>query len=86
MSKLSTPAPATAPHVDPLVEPSSQPPLTRVLTTVLRSREFSILLVLLLVVAAATAKTPSFLFSSNSWRDLLLTPSLLLLLAVARPS
>lgn len=47
-----------------------------------RSREFSILLVLLLVIAAATVDTPSFLFSSTSWRDLLLTPSILLLLAV----
>ena len=39
---------------------------------------------LLLVVAAATVKTPSFLFSANSWRDLLLTPSILLLLAVGQ--
>jgi rhamnose transport system permease protein len=38
--------------------------------------------VFILVVAAATAKTPSFLFSSNSWRDLLLTPAIFVLLAV----
>ncbi|HET6668348.1 MAG TPA: ABC transporter permease [Intrasporangium sp.] len=44
----------------------------------------SILLVLLLVIAAATVKTPSFLFSGNSWRDLLLTPSILMLLAVGQ--
>jgi rhamnose transport system permease protein len=44
----------------------------------------SILLVLLLVIAAATASTPSFLFSNNGWRDLLLTPSMLLLLAVGQ--
>lgn len=44
----------------------------------------SILLVLLLVIAAATIKTPSFLFSSNSWRDLLITPSILLLLAAGQ--
>ena len=37
----------------------------------------SIALVLLLVIAAATVKTPSFLFSANSWRDLLLTPAIL---------
>ena len=39
---------------------------------------------LLLVIAAATIKTPTFLFSANSWRDLLLTPSILLLLAVGQ--
>lgn len=52
--------------------------------TVVRSREASILLVLLLVIAAATVKSPSFLFSANSWRDLLLTPSVLLLLAAGQ--
>ena len=36
------------------------------------------------MVTAATIKTPNFLFSSNSWRDLLLTPSILLLLAVGQ--
>ena len=67
-----------------LVEPSSQPFAKRAFDTVVRSREMSILLVLLLIIAAATIKTPSFLFSSNSWRDLLLTPSILLLLAVGQ--
>lgn len=56
----------------------------RALATVVRSRETSILLVLLLVVAAATATTPAFLFSSTGWRDLLLTPSILVLLAVGQ--
>jgi rhamnose transport system permease protein len=67
-----------------LVNPSSQSPLRRAVTTVLRSREIAIVLVLLVVIAAATVKTPSFLFSSNSWRDLLLTPSILILLAVGQ--
>ena len=71
-------------HHSLLVEPSSQSPLQRAVNTVIRSREFSILIVLLLVIVAATVKTPSFLFSSNSWRDLLLTPFLLLLLAVGQ--
>jgi len=61
-------------HEAALVHPSSQSPLRRAVTTVIRSREASIMLVLLLVIAAATVKTPSFLFSSNSWRDLLLNP------------
>ncbi len=50
----------------------------------MKSREASILLVLVLVVAAATITSPSFLLSSNSWRDLLLTPSILLLLAAGQ--
>jgi rhamnose transport system permease protein len=70
--------------VERLVEPSRQSPARRALSNLLRSRELSILLVLLAVVAAATVKTPTFLFSSNSWRDLLLTPSILLLLAAGR--
>ncbi len=67
-----------------LVEPSRQSPFARGVNTVLRSREMSILLVLLLVIAAATFTTPSFLFSPTGWRDLLLTPAILLLLAVGQ--
>jgi rhamnose transport system permease protein len=65
-----------------LVAPSRQKPARRLISTVLGSRESAIALVLLLLVAAATVKTQSFLFSSNSWRDLLLTPAILILLAV----
>ena len=67
-----------------LVAPSQLSPGRRAFETVVRSREASILLVLVLVIAAATIKSPSFLFSSNSWRDLLLTPSVLLLLAAGQ--
>ena len=67
-----------------LVEPSAISPARRILGGLLRARETSILLVLLLVIAVATIKNPSFLFSSDSWRDLLLTPSLLMLLAVGQ--
>src|SRR5690348_15589541 len=74
----------TAHDVERLVAPSSQSRGRRALDTVIRSREASILLVLLLVIAAATAKTSTFLFSSNSWRDLLLAPSILLLLAAGQ--
>ena len=88
MSGVSTntgpPAGGTEEHHSLLVEPSRQSPLQRAVNTVVRSREMSILVVLLLVVAAATVKTPSFLFSANSWRDLLLTPAILLLLAVGQ--
>ena len=84
MSHVPTELPQPSDELLHLVSPSSETPLRRAVTTLVRSREFSILVVLLLVIAAATIKTPSFLFSSNSWRDLLLTPFLLLLLAVGQ--
>lgn len=49
-----------------------------------RARETGILVAVLLVVLAATLKNPSFLFSSDGWRDLLLTPSILVLVAVGQ--
>ncbi|MEV7610079.1 ABC transporter permease [Microbacterium sp. NPDC089320] len=49
-----------------------------------RAREFGILAALVLVVIAATIKNPAFLFSSDGWRDLLLTPSILMLVAVGQ--
>ncbi|MEQ7847421.1 ABC transporter permease [Nocardioides kribbensis] len=67
-----------------LVEPSSVPPARRLLGTLLRSREMAVLTVLLLLVALTTASSSSFLFSSGGWRDLLLTPSILLVLAVGQ--
>ena len=51
---------------------------------VLRSRELSIFLVLVAVVVLATTKNNSFLFSSDGWRNFLLNPSILLLLAVGQ--
>ncbi len=67
-----------------LVEPSALSPGRRALTTVVRSRELSIFLVLLAVIVVATAKNDSFLFSSDGWRNFLLNPSILLLLAVGQ--
>lgn len=67
-----------------LTAPSRVSPARRALTTVLRSREIAIAAVLVAVVLVATAKIDTFLFSNNGWRDLLLTPSILLLLAVGQ--
>lgn len=67
---------------DVLVRPSRRDPVRRALGGVLRSREAAIALVLVLVVVAATVKTPTFVFSQDGWRDLFLSPSLLLLLAI----
>ncbi|MEZ3160396.1 ABC transporter permease [Microbacterium sp. BWT-B31] len=49
-----------------------------------RAREFGILIALAIVIAAATIKNPAFLFSNDGWRDLLLTPSILVLVAVGQ--
>ncbi|MEO6510490.1 MAG: ABC transporter permease, partial [Nocardioides sp.] len=69
---------------DLLVEPSRQSRGQRALSTVLRSRELSIALVLLLIVVAATTKRHTFVFSHDGWRDTLLAPSILLLLAIGQ--
>ena len=49
-----------------------------------RARETSILIALVLVIVVATVRNPTFLFSSDGFRDLLLTPSILLLVAVGQ--
>ena len=67
-----------------LVAPSRLSPVQRFVSTVLRSREVAVAGVLVAVVLLTTLKSPDFLFSSNGWRDLLLTPSILLLLAVGQ--
>ena len=83
-SPAPTPDAEAAPAAESVVAPSRLGPRQRVLATVLRSREASIALVLVLVVAVATITSPSFLFQATSWRDLLLTPSILLLLAIGQ--
>lgn len=58
--------------------------LTRRVGAMGKAREFGILVALALVIAAATVKNPTFLFSADGWRDLLLTPSILVLVAVGQ--
>lgn len=50
----------------------------------LKQRETGIALALILVVLFTTLKNPAFLFSADGWRDLLLTPSILMLVAVGQ--
>ena len=69
---------------DLLIEPSQQSRGSRLLGTLLRSRELSIAIVLVLIVAAATARRSQFVFSGDGWRDTLLAPSSLLLLAIGQ--
>jgi rhamnose transport system permease protein len=54
------------------------------LTTLLKARETGILLALILVIVATTIRNPNFLFSGDGFRDLLLTPSILMLVAVGQ--
>jgi rhamnose transport system permease protein len=59
-------------------------PALRGLGSIAKARETGILVALVLVVVAATVKNPGFLFSPDGFRDLLLTPSILLLVAVGQ--
>lgn len=49
-----------------------------------KARELGILLALAIVLVVATVANPNFLFSPDGWRDLFLTPSILLLVAVGQ--
>ncbi len=69
---------------DVLVEPSSISQTQRVVGGLLRSREIAVLSVLVALVLITTLKSHGFLFSGTGWRDLLLTPSLLVILAVGQ--
>lgn len=67
-----------------LVAPSKVSPAKRIAGELVRSREIAVGAVLVLVVVLTTVKSPGFLFSSDGWRNLLLTPSLLLILAIGQ--
>jgi rhamnose transport system permease protein len=64
--------------------PPTAHPVTRAAGRVFKARETGILIALILVILVATVRNPSFLFSSDGFRDLLLTPSLLMLVAVGQ--
>jgi rhamnose transport system permease protein len=49
-----------------------------------RARETGILLALVIVIAIATIKNPNFVFSNDGFRNLLLTPSIVMLIAVGQ--
>ena len=65
----------------PTVQPGSSA-ATKLVKRIATARETGILVALLLVILFATISNPTFLFSGDGFRDLLLTPSLLLLVAV----
>ena len=59
-------------------------PVVHALGAFVRARETSILITLVVVIAAATLVNPNFIFSPDGWRDLLLTPSILILVAIGQ--
>ncbi|WP_127473184.1 ABC transporter permease [Microbacterium sulfonylureivorans] len=67
--------------VTPTVQPGSSA-ASKLVKRIATARETGILVALLLVILFATISNPTFLFSGDGFRDLLLTPSLLLLVAV----
>lgn len=64
--------------------PAGSSAAVRLVRSIATTRETGIAIALILVVVAATTANPTFLFSSDGFRDLLLTPSLLLLVAVGQ--
>jgi rhamnose transport system permease protein len=58
--------------------------VTRRLLQFFRSREIGIFAAFAMVVAVTTLKSPPFMLSADGWRDLLLAPSILLVLAVGQ--
>lgn len=66
----------------PQAPPAPSHPVSRALKSFTRARETGILLALIIVVLVTTIKNPTFLFSADGWRDLLLTPSILVLVAI----
>lgn len=52
------------------------------LGSLLKSRETSILLAFILIVAVTTAVNPQFLFSPDGFKEILINPSILLVLAI----
>lgn len=52
------------------------------LAHLLKARETGILIALVVVIVVATVRNPNFLFSADGFRDLLLTPSMLMLVAI----
>jgi len=70
--------------VSTVTAPPAPSRLGSALGSFVKARETGILLALVLIVVVTTAKNPNFLFSNDGFRDLLLTPSILLLVAVGQ--
>ena len=67
-----------------LAAPVRNPDVVSRFGSLARSRETGIFLALALVVVATTVKNPGFLFSGDGWRDLLLTPAIVAVVAIGQ--
>jgi rhamnose transport system permease protein len=69
-----------------MTTPAATPahPVLAGLGRLVRARETGIAIAIVAVVALATLLNPSFLFSNDGFRDLLLTPSLLMVVAIGQ--
>lgn len=67
---------------DTRTAPSRQSRTLQTGRALLASRETAIVIVIIVIIAVATTMNQSFLFSGQGWRDLLLTPSILMVVAV----
>ncbi|ERK71448.1 MULTISPECIES: ABC transporter permease [Leifsonia] len=75
----------TAPTITPPAPaPAGSSAASRIFRSFTRARETGILVALIIVIAVTTAINPGFLFSPDGWRDLLLTPAILALVAIGQ--
>ena len=69
---------------DMQIAASDRPRLQRALIGLAKSREITVAAVLLVIIALTTVKSDGFLFSTDGWRNLLVSPALLMILAVGQ--
>lgn len=67
-----------------LASPVTTNPVAQAVRGLLRSREVGIVVALVLLLAVTTARNPRFLFGPDGPRDLILTPSILVVLTVGQ--
>ena len=67
---------------EPAISQSQLPGRPSLLETVLRAREITLVVLIVVLVAVTTARHHDFLFSSDGWRELLRQPTILILIGV----
>jgi rhamnose transport system permease protein len=67
---------------EPAISQAHLPGRHSLLETVLRAREITLVVLIVVLVAVTTARHHDFLFSSDGWRELLRQPTILILIGV----
>ena len=67
---------------EPAISSSHLPGQASLLERVLRAREITLVVLIVVLVAVTTARHHDFLFSSDGWRELLRQPTILILIGV----